>query len=293
MKILITGSSGFIGKAVLKRISNGQSDNQILLLSSKENHTYSTYIYKKGDEKYHWDIPDNFDIVVHIGAWIPKSTSETQNIDKGFDNILFTKSLIQSQKQLKRIVFISTIDVYAATSEIISENSYVKPISIYGYSKLYCEEMVSSWAKQNNVECCILRLGHIYGVGEAEYKKLIPILIRQGIANNAINIFSSGNELRSFLNIDDCADVIWQATIGHMQGLYNVVSGHSTSVKEIAQTIKRLAESKSEIIIQNQPIETRDCVFDNSHLKSTFKIQEKPLEQGIKEEIEYFKGLSE
>ncbi|MBP5664418.1 MAG: NAD(P)-dependent oxidoreductase [Bacteroidales bacterium] len=293
MKILITGCSGFVGKAVLKRISSNSSDNQIFLLSSKENHLYYTYIYKKTDEKYYWIIPDDFDIIVHIGAWTPKSTSEAQNIDKGFDNILFTKTLLQSQKHLKRIVFISTLDVYAATSEIIRESSIVKPISIYGYSKLYCEEMVSSWAKQNNIECCILRLGHIYGVGEAEYKKLIPILIRQGLTDSAINIFSSGNELRSFLNIDDCADIIWQATIGHMQGLYNVVSGHSVSVKEIAQTIKRLTESNSEVIIQNQPIETRDCVFDNSHLKSAFKIQEKPLEEGIKEEIEYFKGLSE
>lgn len=293
MRILITGSTGFVGKAVIKKHTHDHSDNQVFLLSSRENHEYNTYKYKKIDEKYHWIIPDNFDTIVHIGAWTPKSTNEAQNIDNGFDNILFTKSLIQTQKHLKRIVYISTIDVYAATSETISETSLIKPISIYGYSKLFCEEMVSAWAKQNNVECCILRLGHIYGVGEAAYKKLIPILIQQAIANNPINIFSTGNELRSFLNINDCADVIWQATIGHMQGLYNVVSEHSVRVKEIAQIIKRLAGSKSEIIIQNRPIETRDCIFDNSHLKSAFKIQEKKLEQGIKEEIEYFKGLSE
>ena len=293
MRILITGSSGFVGNAVLKRISLDHTDNQVFLLSSRENHEYCTYLYEKNDEKYHWEIPDDFDIVVHIGAWTPKSTSEAQNIDNGFDNILFTKSLIQSQKQLKRIVFISTLDVYATTFQAINENSMVKPISIYGYSKLFCEEIVRSWAGQHHVEYCILRLGHIYGVGEAAYKKLIPILIQQAIANNPINIFSTGKELRSFLNIDDCADIIWQATIGHMQGLFNVVSAQAVSVKDIAQMIKHLAGSKSEIIIQNRSVETRDCVFDNSHLKNSFNIQEKKLEQGIKEEIEYFKSLSE
>lgn len=292
MKILITGSSGFVGKSVLKTIAVHHPDDQIALLSSKENTEYQTYVYRKDGGEYQWCIPDDFDVLVHIGAWTPKSAAEAHAVDQAFDNILFTKSLIQSLPGLKRIVFISTLDVYAPTCEKISENSMVSPISLYGSSKLYCEEMVRAWSTQNSIECCILRLGHIYGVGEAAYKKLIPMLIKQAINNDTINIFSAGNELRSFLNIDDCADVIWQAAQGEMSGVYNVVSGHAVSVKEIAFLIKSLTKSQSEIVIQNRPIETRDCVFDNTRLKETFQMNEKPLEQGLEEEIEYFKSLS-
>jgi UDP-glucose 4-epimerase len=291
MKILVTGSTGFVGRAVLKRIEQNGTDNNVVLLSSIQHQNYPTYIYKKNGKEYQWNLAEDFDVLVHIGAWTPKSTKESQNIDNGFDNILFTKSLIQTLGHLKRIVFISTLDVYAPSEKAINENSIVAPISIYGYSKLYCEEMVKAWASQNNVECCILRLGHIYGVGEAAYKKLIPMLIQQAIVNDTINIYSAGNELRSFLDIDDCADVIWQATVGEMQGVFNVVSEHAVSVKEIAMLIKTLANSQSEIVIQNRPIETRDCVFDNSHLKDFFVVQEKDLERGLKEEIEYFKVL--
>lgn len=291
MKILITGGTGFVGQALLKCIESENSCNEISLLSSKVNDSYTTYTHTQEEGNYQLDLPDDFDVLLHIGAWTPKSTKEAQNYEKGFENVQFTKALIQSLSSLKRIVFISTLDVYAPATSAISEESLVKPISIYGYSKLYCEEMVKAWAEQNDVQCCILRLGHIYGVGEAAYKKLIPMLIQQAIKNETINIFSAGNELRSFLNIDDCASVIWQAAVGQMQGLYNVVSGHAVSVKDIAYMIKQQTKSESEIVIQNRPIETRDMVFDNSLLKEAFVIQEKPLDLGLKEEIEYFKQL--
>lgn len=292
MKILITGSTGFVGQALLKHIESENYANEISLLSSKPNDKYRTHVYFQKDDNYEINVSDEYDVLVHIGAWTPKSVKDFQDTDKGFGNIQFTKTLIESLPSLKRIVFISTIDVYAPSTGVISEESLVKPISIYGYSKLYCEEMVKAWAEQNGVKCCILRLGHIYGVGEAAYKKLIPMLIQQALKNETINIFSAGNELRSFLNIDDCASVIWQTALGDMQGLYNVVSGHAVSVKDIAYMIKKQTQSESDIVIQNRPIETRDMVFDNSLLKGTFTIDEKPLAQGLKEEIEYFKQMT-
>ena len=291
MKILITGSTGFVGSALLKRIENEKGEYEISLLSSRNNDRYNTYLYTRNGTNYELNLHDDFDVLVHIGAWIPKSVKDFQNIDKGFGNIQFTKTLIESLPSLKRVVFISTIDVYAPTSHKITEKTLVSPISIYGYSKLYCEEMVKAWAEQHDVQCCILRLGHIYGAGEVAYKKLIPVLIQQALKGETVNVFSSGDELRSFLNIEDCTNVIWQAALGQMQGLFNVASGYALSVKDIAYKIKHLTDSDSKIVIQNQPIETRDMVFDNTHLKETFMIDEKPLEQGLKEEIEYFKQL--
>ena len=293
MKTLITGSTGFVGRAVMKKFAASGRSEDIVLLSSKRNELYPTFIYQYDGYKYSWELPQDIDTLVHIGAWTPKSARDFQDIDKGFGNISFTRSLLHSLSNLKRLVFISTIDVYAPTKDPISETSPVKPISIYGYSKLYCEEMVKVWSEQLDVKCCILRLGHIYGVGEAAYKKLIPMLIQQSLKGETINIYSDGSELRSFLNVDDCARIIVQASQSGITGLYNVVSGNPVSVKEIAHTIKRLVNSNSDIVIQNKQVETRDLVFDNSHLRDSFPGAEKELEQGLLEEIEYFKSLAE
>lgn len=291
MKVLITGSSGFVGSALLKRLIDSDDDNEFFLLSSNNNGQFPTFLYKHNEGGYAFSLPDFFDVLVHLGAWTPKSAADAQNVDGAFDNIQFTKLLLASLYHVKRVVFISTLDVYAPNTSVITESSPIDPISLYGWSKLYCEQMVKAWSQQQDIACCILRLGHIYGVGEGEYQKLIPVLIKKAVNNETISIFSSGNEIRSFLNIDDCAGVIQQAMTGRMEGVYNVVSNNPIQVKEVAEMIKRLASSDSFIDIQGQPVVTRDYLFDNNRLRQDFVICERPFEQGLKEEIEYFRKM--
>lgn len=290
MKVLITGSSGFVGSALLKLLNDSDGGNEFFLLSSRANDRFPTFLYEYKEGRYSFSFPDGFDVLVHLGAWTPKSSADAQNADGAFDNIQFTKLLLASLSHVKRVVFISTLDVYAPSTSVITELSPLDPISLYGWSKLYCEQMVKAWSQQHDITCCILRLGHIYGVGEGEYQKLIPTLIKKAINNEPISIFSSGNEIRSYLNIDDCTGVIQQAMNGQMEGVYNVVSNHSVRVKEVAEMIKQLASSDSFISILNQPVATRDYLFDNSHLMQDFIMCEKPFEQGLKEEIAYFRN---
>lgn len=289
MKVLITGSSGFVGNALLKRLNDSEDGNEFFLLSSKTNDQFPTFLYERKEGRYSFSFPDRFDMLVHLGAWTPKSSEDAQNVDGAFDNIQFTKSLIASLSHIQRVIYISTLDVYAPCSSVITESSPLDPISLYGWSKLYCEQMVKVWSQKHDISCCILRLGHIYGVGEGEYQKLIPILIKKAINNEPISIFSSGNEIRSYLNIEDCAGVIQQAMAGRMEGVYNVVSNNSVRVKDVAEMIKKLASSDSFISVLNRSVATRDYLFDNSHLMQEFAICEKPFEQGLKEEIAYFR----
>lgn len=292
MNILITGSTGFVGSALLRKINEVKNEDKIFLLSSRHNDNFDTYLYHRDGSNYVIEAPENVDVLIHLGAWTPKSGGEANDIERSFSNIQFTKSLLNQLNTLRKIIFISTLDVYAPTIEAINEDSSVKPISLYGSSKLFCEEMVKAWANEKSISCCILRLGHIYGVGEFQYKKLIPILIGQALRNEPINIFSDGMEKRSFLDVDNCADVIWKAAHDESTDLYNVVSGNPVCVAEIARMIKELSSSKSEINILNKVNNTRDCVFDNTKLINQYHVEEKPLEEGLKEEIEYFRSLS-
>ena len=291
MNILITGSTGFVGIGLLRHIEGSHTDDKIYLLSSRNNVNYETTQYKYEEGHLKFEVPKNIDVLIHLGAWTPKSTAVANDVKGAFSNIQFTQELLNTLDSLKKIVFISTLDVYAPTKEPISENSLVRPISLYGSSKLYCEDMVNAWVKERSISCCILRLGHIYGVGELQYKKLIPILINQALHNEPINIFSDGQEKRSFLNIENCVDVVWKAAHDDSTGLYNVVSGTPVCVAEIARMIKNLSASKSEINILNKVTNTRDCVFDNTKLTNQFHIEEKPLKVGLMEEIEYFRSL--
>lgn len=291
MNILITGSTGFVGSSLLRKINEVNSEDKIYLLSSRRNEHFDTSLYHQDGSNFVIEVPEDVDVLIHLGAWTPKSGGEANDIERSFSNIQFTKSLLNQLNTVRKIIFVSTLDVYAPTTEAINEDSAVKPISLYGSSKLYCEEMVKAWANEKSISCCILRLGHIYGVGEFKYKKLIPILIGQALRNEPINIFSDGKEKRSFLDVDNCADVIWKAAHDESTGVYNVASGNTVCVSEIAWLIRRLSDSKSEINILNRVTNTRDCVFDNTKLINQYHIEEKLLEEGIREEIDYFRSL--
>jgi len=120
-----------------------------------------------------------FDLVFHIGAFTPKSGAEGNDHEKSTSNIYFTQSLLNAlHNQCKKIIFLSTLDVYSSKEEIITEESIISPISLYAHSKYYCEKLIEAWANLHSCAYQILRIGHIYGPGEESYKKIIPVTIK-------------------------------------------------------------------------------------------------------------------
>ena len=293
MKLLITGSGGFVGKALLKYIQQHLQDVSVTLLSSSERTTYTTIVYEKRGGEYLFNLDDEYDTVLHLGAWTPKSGREPNDVDRSCSNISFTNALLDRLPgRVKRFIFVSTLDVYSPEENIINERSRIAPVSLYGSSKLFCERMVEAWCSQHDVSHCILRLGHIYGEGEEEYQKAIPVWIAAALANKPITIFTDGNEYRSFLYIRDCVRYISEAIFRtEVSGIYNVVSANSYRIKEIAGMIRAISGSDSAIEIKGASKAARSLTFDAEKLVSAFNVKETDVHEGLRAEIEYFSSL--
>ncbi len=290
-KILITGLSGFIGSNLLDFLkeNHATSLDRIIALSSVKQEGIETIIYKHNALLEGIVLPD-CDTLIHLGAWIPKISNDGNNVNCSNSNIFFTAELLNLlPSSIKNIIFISTVDVYGEQNEVITENTMTTPTSLYGSSKLYCETMVANWAKEREIGCQILRIGHIYGKGEDQYKKLIPIFINNILNNVPISISSSGAEKRSFLHVSDCVRCIWEAIqIPTKTNIINIVSEHPKSVKEIAELLVEISGTNETINILNQNIKTRDLVFNNTLMKSFFGEEKVKIEDGLKEEFNYF-----
>jgi UDP-glucose 4-epimerase len=288
--ILITGANGFIGKSLLDYLTKviNMDENHILLLSSKKRDKYETLVYDK--ESYL--IPSIKDIsgIIHLGAFTPKSPNEADNFEYNCGNILYTKNLLQSiPASIKRFVFISTLDVYHSNVPVIDEKSATNPSTLYGWSKLYCEQMVIKWCECHQIAYQILRLGHIYGQGEDAYNKIIPTTIRKIIKNEAPVIFSKGEEKRSFLNVKDCVRMIWQSySYPFEETIVNLVSKQSISILGIIEIIIQLSGKDLKPEILNQPIAVRNFVFDNQLMRKLFGEEQIELLDGIRDEYNYF-----
>jgi len=290
-RILLTGSSGFIGSTFISFLKNNYHDfyNKMLILGSKKHSDIETIIYSNHD-----NLPSlsDYDIklVIHLGAFTPKSGSEANDINRCNSNIIFTNALLlKLPDTVKKVVFASSIDVYSACNGLLDENYETNPETLYGDSKLYCEKMIRQWSLQKGSLYQILRLGHIYGPGEDAYKKLIPTFIRSIIANTAPVITSSGLEKRSFLHVIDCCRAIFQATyLNTSYDIINIVSNKSYSVKEIADLIINISGKNLQCTIENTNKLTKDLLFNSVKMNKLLCSESIPLELGLKDEYKYF-----
>lgn len=297
MNILITGASGFIGANLLKSLENNPKyvNDKIILLASKEIEGYLCIIhnnYKFTKEDFYKKGINMIDIIIHLGAFTPKSSLESNDIDRSISNINNTEYLLQNLPNVpKKFVFISTIDVYGIVNGIISEDSPTVPNTLYGLSKLFLEKMIFEWAKNNKVILQILRIGHIYGEGEDEYKKILPMSINKILKNEAPVIYTDGKEKRTFLYIADCCNFILNSIVlDEYLGPINIVGNRTITILDLINLIIEISEKNITPKVENMNIEVKDFVFDNNKMNKYLGMEATLLEEGIKREYKYFEN---
>ena len=299
--ILVTGATGFIGTHLTNRLST-QKDIRLLFLSRQSRVSDEDHIrWLKGSlsdltAKY-WEqaqIP-SIDLVFHLGGFIPKLCSDTNNNERIFtDNLIGTRTLLEGLPSgIKRIIFASTVDVYAPLleDEYLTESSNVEPTGLYGSSKLFCERLISHWASVANCHYSILRYGHIFGSGEEQYSKLIPQVIRQLLSGEAPNVFGSGMAERDFLHVNDAVEAtIRSALVDGNLGPINVVRGESRPIRDIVATMIEKSGSKEEINYISNKLEGHSLRFKNDMMRKELGVW--PLlsiADGLEDEITNFK----
>jgi UDP-glucose 4-epimerase len=291
--ILLTGASGFLGKALLKQLIAQEGAGQLLALSSQPIEGITTLLHKQytfTDAELQVLHPDAIETIIHAGAFIPKSGQELNDVSKCSGNITSTERLLRAPfPRLKRIIFISSVDVYGPDSPI-SERSPIAPPSLYGASKVYCERMISAWANARGCTHQILRLGHVYGPGEEAFQKLIPLVMRQMMQNKTIKRIGSGEELRSFIYIDDVVAAILNAVqLPQFAGEINIAGDEAISINALFDRLAQLNGKQPEFEFHPATQIPRNLVFDNQKMKEVLHVPRISLTEGLEREWEYMK----
>lgn len=299
--ILVTGANGFIGAHLIARLIEIAGVKLLLLSRQDKQSIQQNVVWLKGDLALltpgYWrshDI-DHIDYVFHLGAFIPKTSVEANQINRVVeDNISATRALLQSLPEcLDKLIFSSTVDVYSQpeNGEVLTESSSVAPITLYGASKLFCEKLISAWAKEKGCDYAILRYGHIYGPGEEQYGKLIPVIIRTLLASKAPVIYGYGSALRDYLYVGDAIEATLRAgLVEGSVGPINIVRGESVSLKEIAQLLIRLAGNDIQTDFLHDKPNGISLRFDNRlMIKALGKWPLTSLEEGLAREVDAFR----
>ena len=301
--VLVTGASGFIGSHLLRRLKV-IPEIKIIALTRKE-------IKQQEDASLYWlssslqeltplfwkkNNIDHIDMIFHLGAFTPKSSHDANNISAIYsDNLQGMRCLIDGLPNVpERILFASTLDVYASPKNgtVLAEQSPLGPISLYGASKLFGEQLIKVYAEELKCSYSILRYGHIYGPGEIAYRKLIPETIRKLLTGQAPVIYGDGSSLRDFLFVDDAVEATLRAATHSLKqlGPINIVRGESAPLREIVGHLISYSKQAIEPQYLLEKPNGESLRFDNQYMRKMLGEWDMvPLLKGLELENDYFK----
>jgi len=295
MKLLITGTSGFIGNKLLSAAIAKYGVENVLALSSNPSGQCETIIYDSNGFRVNecdYGKFEAIEVLVHAGAFTPKSNSQANDLKGCNGNIGFTGMLIGFPfPNLRKIIYLSTLDVYAP-SALTTEETPTVPSTLYGLSKLYCERMIVQHSALADLESVVLRIGHVYGPGEDKYAKFLPRALANIVAGEPVELWGDGSDLRCFIYVDDVVRAILTSieTIENL-GIVNVAGGTPISIKCLLDQIIKISGRSVEVISREFSGPGRDMVFDSSKCRQKLLPDETDLLTGLRSEYEYFRNL--
>jgi UDP-glucose 4-epimerase len=321
MKWLITGGCGFVGTALIKRLTC-QGDHHIrvvdnLSLGSRQDLAAITPFSElkvdaildppRGVELLVGDILDEqvalkstkgFDIIVHLAANTGVGLSvEDPRVDM-MTNVIGTFNYLEAARvnRIRRFIFASSGAPAGEVDPPVHEELPPHPVSPYGASKLAGEGYCSAYKRTFDIETVMLRFGNVYGPGSAHKSSVVARFIRRALAGERLEIYGDGSQTRDFIYIDDLIEALMLAAITPDIGgeTFQIASSREITVGELAERLVNTLKNLGVENIQLFNVEKRlgDVKRNFSDIsKAQRRLSWKPqveLDEGLIRTVTYF-----
>jgi len=257
-KILVTGGAGFIGSHLVSRLVNQGNEvivADILLRGNKISTDLMKQInFQKADVRDKAamiSLAEDCDVIYHFAAVLGVDVVADNPVETMDTEIIGMQNIVDAchTHGIKKLIYASTSGIYghSALSGGMTETIVVDPRTSYAIAKRYNEIYLAAQYEEKGLESISLRFFNVYGPGQ-DNRMVIPRFIEQAKKNKAITVFGDGKQTRDFTFINDTVDVCVQL-MDAIKGaeIYNVANEHEYCIGELAQIIKDITGSDSEI----------------------------------------------
>jgi nucleoside-diphosphate-sugar epimerase len=291
MTILLTGSTGFVGKHIFQNLNEKGYKIKTIGRNVSNDILYNFNLILK-------NLPD-FEIVIHSAgkAHILDESYSKNNSQFDFNSIgtdFLLKSLSES-KIPRYFILISSVSVYGLDAgELINENFPLSANDAYGKSKIETENLVINWCKVNKVTLTILRLPLVFGLNPPGNLGIMLNAIKKGIYFN----INSGIAKKSIILVTDISKFILLSY--KTGGIYNLTDGYNPTFYELSKHIAKQFEKNyifsiplflinpiaklGDILNHKFPINTKKVkkmtstlTFDDTKAQKTFEWEPTPI----------------
>ena len=266
MKVLITGGAGFIGSHLADHLLN--RGDQVVLLDDLSTGRLGNieHLNNRSDTDFVLgsildadlidDTVSRVDAIFHLAAAVGVNLIVEKPLESLMTNIRGTETVIEKAHRYdKRLLVMSTSEIYGKnTSDSLSEEdnrvlgSPLKSRWSYSEAKAIDEILAYTYWREKGLETVIIRLFNTVGPRQTgSYGMVIPRFVGQALRNEPITIFGDGNQTRCFCHVGDVIEGL-VALSEHPESfgkVFNLGGGEEVSIKELAERVVELADSKS------------------------------------------------
>jgi len=254
-KILVTGSTGFIGQHLIPKLVE---KGHVIVCADR---TSGTDLTKK-------EIVDNLpdvDIVIHLAAYNGTKNFYKNPLDVIRDNVLPTQYLIDRYAgKIEKFVFTGTCESYAGAIDLFDwpvptdetvplvVSDVTNPRWSYGGSKIVNELQILAAKNQLNQDYAIIRYHNIYGPGQKDH--FIPEFYQRAKLGDIT--LKGWDNTRSFMYVSDAIDatlhIVFDKSCANQ--IINIGVNDEKSIKEVAEIILKTANIKGVIKLEAAPL---------------------------------------
>lgn len=239
MKVLVTGSAGFIGAHVCRAFNS--EGHEVTGFDQKET-TVPEVQSVQGDFLNLGTLESAFegqDVICHIGAIGDVYLAAENPALASSVNVAGTANVARAASKVgARVVYASTWEVYGEPEyEPVDEQHRCEPDHPYNITKLAGERVLLSLGQLENISAIALRLGTAYGLGMRP-NSVFNIFMSKARNGEPITIQGDGSQGRQFTHVEDIARAFVAAASSEARGVaLNTVATEMISIKQLAAVV--------------------------------------------------------
>ena len=300
LKIYIAGHKGMVGSAVWRSLKFKGYSNLIGKTSAELDLRNQQAV----NDFYDQEKPEIvIDAAAKVGGILANNDYPYQFL---MENLQIQNNLIDGafQTNVKKFIFLGSSCIYPKFAPQPLKEEYLLTDSLeptnewYALAKISGVKACESIRKQYGKDFVSLMPTNLYGSHDnfdLQTSHVLPAMIRKFHEaklneNSPVTLWGSGTPMREFLHVDDMAEAVVFALENQLSSnLYNIGTGKDVTIKELAETIKRVIGHQGQIIWDtSKPDGTPRKLMDVSKMKAMGWQYSTELEDGVKNTYRWF-----
>lgn len=272
MRVLITGGAGFIGShlsdAYIKR------GDEVYVIDDLSTGSIDNIAHLKSHPRFHYTIDtvrnqpvlaelvDRCDVIYHLAAAVGVKLIVESPVRTIETNVRGTEIVLElANKKKKKVLVASTSEVYGLSDQVpfredgnLVMGATTKGRWSYACSKAIDEFLALAYWREKKLPTIVVRLFNTVGPRQTgQYGMVIPNFVKQALADRPITVYGDGKQTRCFGFVGDAVGAFVKLmdadeAVGQV---FNIGYTEEVSILELAERVKRLTNSNSEIVFQD------------------------------------------